>query len=202
MAGFVYLWINTKNGMKYIGSHRGDVSDTYIGSGTYFKRAYNKNSEYFERKILYVGDNFLEVEDYLLKKYNVANNKDYYNLKNDAIGGWAHCNNDLVLSKRAEAISKSKKGKVPACALRDKNGQNNPMYGKTHSKETKDKIASKRKGVANKKYPVIELTTGMYFEKVIDAANYYGVNPSTMSVLIRNERITRGKCKDKIFKYV
>jgi len=202
MSGFVYLWINTENGMKYIGSHKGDVNDSYIGSGVYFKRAYNKSPKNFERRILYVGDDFLDVEDSLLKKYDVANNNDYYNLKNDAIGGWQHCNNQSVLTKRSKAISKVKKGKAPSCASRDKNGNKNPMFGKTHSESTKKKIASKRKGVANKKYPVTELTTGMYFEKVLDAANYYGVTPSTMSVLIRNERITRGKCKDKIFKYV
>jgi hypothetical protein len=201
MIGFVYLWTNTENGMKYIGSHKGDVNDSYIGSGVYFRRAYNKNPKNFERQILYVGEDFLDVEDSLLNKYDVANNNDYYNLKNDAIGGWEHCNNDLIIAKRAKSVSKAKKGKAPSCASRNKNGDNNPMFGKTHSESTKKKIALKRKGVANKKYPVIELTTGMYFEKVLDAANYYGVTSSTMSVLIRNEKITKGKCKDKIFKY-
>jgi hypothetical protein len=54
MIGFVYLWTNTENGMKYIGSHKGDVNDSYIGSGVYFRRAYNKNPKKFERMLLII----------------------------------------------------------------------------------------------------------------------------------------------------
>lgn len=201
MNGFVYLWRNTENGMRYIGSHKGNTNDSYIGSGIYFQRAYNKNPDKFERTILYIGENFLEVEDELLKRYDVANNDSYYNLKNDAIGGWEHCNNDEIITKRGKSISKAKKGIAPSCSYRDKTGDNNPMYGKMHSDETKRKIAATRIGKANKKQPVIEITTGMKFDKVKDAAKYYGVSDSTMSVLVRNEIITRGKCKNKIFKY-
>jgi hypothetical protein len=202
MDGFVYLWENTKNNMKYIGSHKGNVNDNYIGSGVYFKRAYNKNPKDFNRIVLYVGEDFLEVEDKLLKIYNVDSDDNFYNLKNSAVGGWAHCNTDKIKIKRGKSLSKSKKGKVPTCALRDKNGQNNPMYGKTQSKETRENISNKMKGRVNRKKSIIELTTKMHFEKVSDAAKYYGVSTSTMSVLIRNEVINRGKCVNKIFKYV
>lgn len=202
MSGFVYLWKNTKNNKCYIGSHKGSIEDSYIGSGVYFSRAYNKSPKDFKRKILYIGKDFIKKEDELLKKYDVANNDNFYNLKNDAVGGWSHCNTKEVTLKRGKAISKSKKGIAPICSYVDKSGINNPMYGKKHSKNTKDKISASRIGKANRKQSVIEITTGMLFEKVKDAADYYGVKDSTMSVLIREKMITRGKCKNKIFKYV
>ena len=202
MNGFVYLWENKKNKKMYLGSHKGNVNDSYIGSGVYFKKAFEKAPENFNRTILYYGNKFREIEDALLKSVNAANNDKFYNLKNDAVGGWAHCQTKEIKEKRGKSISEVKKGKAPACSARDKSGRKNPMYGKKHSDVTKLKISEKRKGVANKKYPVIEITTGMRFEKVIDAAKYYGIASSTMSVLIRNKPITRGKCKNKIFQYV
>jgi group I intron endonuclease len=202
MSGFVYLWKNYKNNKMYLGSHLGKTNDGYVGSGVYFKRAYNKNPENFKRIILYTGSNFIEIEDFLLKFFDAANNDSFYNLKNDAIGGWEHCNTKEIKEKRGLSLSKAKKGKAPVCSSRDKSGINNPMYGKKHSNITKQKISEKRSGIANRKIPVIEITSGMYFEKVNDAAEYYGITSSTMSALIKNKRITKGKCKNKIFNYV
>ena len=202
MSGFVYLWENTKNNMKYIGSHKGNVNDNYIGSGVYFKRAYKKNPKDFNRIILYFGEDFLEVEDKLLKIYDVDNDDNFYNLKNSAVGGWEHCNTDEIKNKRGKSISNYRKGKRFHHLDYDKSGINNPMYGKTQSEETKEKISNKMKGRTNSKKSIIELTTKMHFEKVSEAAKYYGVSGSTMSVLVRNEAIKRGKCKNKIFKYV
>jgi len=134
MSGFVYLWENTKNNMRYIGSHKGSVNDKYIGSGVYFKRAYNKKPNDFQRTILYIGEDFIEVEDKLLKIYNVEKDSNYYNLKNSAIGGWEHCNTEEIKRKRGRSLSKSKKGKRYTHLDYDKSGINNPMYGKTHNK--------------------------------------------------------------------
>ena len=69
--------------MWYIGSHKGHRKD-YIGSGVYFKRAYDKNPSDFERKIIYTGDYdmCLIIEDLLLKFFNAKNNKNsYFNSK-------------------------------------------------------------------------------------------------------------------------
>lgn len=87
MTGFVYRWINRTNGMMYIGSHCGRIDDGYIGGGVYFIRAYNKNPNRFFREIVYQGDNYRAVEEKLLLKFDCANQKCYYNLKNSAIGG-------------------------------------------------------------------------------------------------------------------
>lgn len=87
MNGFVYRWVNLSNNMYYIGSHKGLPSDGYIGSGIYFKRAYKNNPSNFVRDVLYQGNNFRELEEFILEELDSANDKKSYNLKNSAIGG-------------------------------------------------------------------------------------------------------------------
>ena len=203
MSGFVYLWKNLENNKMYLGSHKGKTTDNYIGSGVYFKRAYEKNPEKFKRKILYVGKDFIEVENQLLKVFDLANNKMFYNLKNDAVGGWEHTHIDKkIIDKRSKAISNAKKGKVYSHLDYDKSGQNNPMYGKRHSEETKEKIRLKRIGKRNFSKKVLDVKDGVVFNSVKECAEKYNITESTMSVLIRNKEIKMGKCKGKIFRYV
>lgn len=205
MSGFVYKWADYSNDMYYVGSHKGYTDDGYIGSGTHFVRAYNKRTESFSREVLYVGEDYLELEEFILQELNAAGDDKSYNLKNSAIGGWEHTHtNEQIKQKRAKAISKSKKGKTYEFMFLDKSGGKNPMYGKKHSLEAKNKIAESRRGLCqnNVKKQVLELTSMRLFESVLEAAKNYGINQSTMSVLIRDEVIKRGKCKNKKFVYV
>ena len=55
MTGYVYRWNDNTNGMWYIGSHNGSRPN-YIGSGVYFKKAYNSRPESFSREIIYEGE--------------------------------------------------------------------------------------------------------------------------------------------------
>ena len=85
-SGFVYKWIDNSNGMYYIGCHKGSIDDGYIGSGTYFLKAYNKRPEAFERQVLYVGEDFAELEEFILIELNAAKDKESYNLVNACRG--------------------------------------------------------------------------------------------------------------------
>lgn len=87
IEGFVYKWIDSSNGMYYIGSHKGSMFDNYIGGGIYFKRAYNLRKESFNREVLYVGPHFRELEELILLTLDCESDKLSYNLKNAAIGG-------------------------------------------------------------------------------------------------------------------
>ena len=87
MQGFVYKWIDSSNGMYYIGSHKGTPNDRYIGSGIHFNRAYSKRPEVFSRDIIYQGKDFRELEEFILEELDAANDSMSYNLKNAAIGG-------------------------------------------------------------------------------------------------------------------
>lgn len=90
---FVYMWTNKRNGMRYIGSHKGSVDDGYIGSGVYFKRAYNKEPENFERHVLGFFNSIEEMklrEKEYLEEANAMNYEGFYNLTNLSGGGNLH----------------------------------------------------------------------------------------------------------------
>lgn len=99
--GFVYIWYDLKRKWFYIGSHKGTISDGYIGSNTRLKRAYKKRPHTFKRKIIeyYYGNvhkELLLLEQYYLDmmKYEELNLKEnidnkttrYYNIKPTASG--------------------------------------------------------------------------------------------------------------------
>lgn len=107
--GYVYEWTNISNGMKYIGSHYGSVEDYYTGSGKDFMKAYKRSPESFVMKVLeYIEKNdkklLLEVEKKWLDSVpNIKDHPGYYNLNNDAAGGFGYINNDHIV-KRANTL--------------------------------------------------------------------------------------------------
>ncbi len=87
-VGYVYRQTNLKNGMKYIGAHKGYVDDSYFGrytgSSKYFLEAveeFGRNN--FELEILELvyedEKNIWRAENFWLEKFDVANNPEYYN---------------------------------------------------------------------------------------------------------------------------
>jgi hypothetical protein len=108
--GFVYCWINSSNSKYYIGSHKGNTNDGYVGSGKIFKRAYKKRPDVFEREILYTGEYYREVEDLILKIFDVENDDKSYNLKAIGTGG---CSKGIKRSEETkDKMSKAKIGMV------------------------------------------------------------------------------------------
>lgn len=108
-TGFIYLWTNTTNGMKYLGKCWGDTASSYKGSGKYFKAAMLKYGEKsFVREILeYCNskDQLKEREQYWLTFYDAGTNPKFYNISSFAGGGHHGA---------------------------DYNGDKNPMWGKKH----------------------------------------------------------------------
>lgn len=167
--GFVYKWINTRNGKWYIGSHKGSVDDGYIGSGVIFKKAYKKYKEYFVREVIYTGLDFREVEELVLKTLGAASDRQSYNLRNISLGGdtsmyfteesirkmsdaWKKRDFSTPMPQEVrDKISKSLTGRIISDELRQKyseirSAEGNPFFGKQHTKETKRKISEKNKG--------------------------------------------------------
>ena len=206
MEGFVYEWTNTKNGMKYIGSHKGTIDDGYIGSGVYFLRSYNKEPNIFVRTIIYTGSNFRQVEEDILMELDVKNNPLYYNLKNTSIGGWEHAhNNEEIKLKRNTSISKSKKGRPRKTGINDlRFGEKNGMFGKKH-KDTSIKIIVDKAKQRDHKYlwkSVLLLPDNISFDNIHIAAEKLGLTQPTISHhLSKNETIKRGKLKGKKLEY-
>lgn len=146
MTGFVYRWTDSSNGMQYIGSHKGTPDDGYIGSGKWFMSAYTKRPKMFSREILYIGEDFRELEEFILTEIDAANNKEFYNLKNEAVGG-----NTFLGRKHTEEslrkMSKAQSGKTVSKETRQKISKT--LTGRKASKETKQKLSAARQGDKN-----------------------------------------------------
>lgn len=143
MTGFVYKWVDTSNGMYYIGCHKGDVNDGYIGSGTYFLKAYNKRPEAFVREVLYSGEHFAELEEFMLTELNASQDKQSYNLTNACRGQYEYT------SEIREKIGKAHKGKVTSEATKRK--MSLAAKGKPKSKEHRKAVAESLKGLTGAK---------------------------------------------------
>lgn len=167
MQGFVYRWTDSSNNMYYIGSHKGKADDGYIGSGVHFLRAYKKRPDSFNREILYIGENYRELEEFILEELDAANDRKSYNLKNSAIGGDTRSGkkNSPEHIKKVSDANKGKKlsestkekirqrnlGKKASKKTREKLskcriGEKNHFYGKTHTKEARRKISESKIG--------------------------------------------------------
>ena len=154
--GFIYQWTNIKNGKKYIGSHAGKPTDKYIGSGKFFRRAYNKYPELFERSIIeyiYESVDMVRIREqyYLDLVYDIVKNKDYYNVSPSASGGnlHGHLSSDRkkrIYRKANQAFVESMKNKTPEeqCILRKKKRQSWQIRKKNGIQRSKN-ISQKQK---------------------------------------------------------
>lgn len=188
MTGFVYLWENKINGKKYIGSHVGSVDDGYIGSGKIFNRAIEKYGiENFERKILeYVEDKstITEREQYYLDLYDAANNKEFYNLKPKAGGGWEYVNSNPEFAAK---MKKTNQG------LWSRYAHPKGMLGKHHNEENwkKTRTGWSRWANENLKRSVLQFDLDMNLirehESITAAAKSVNGNPSNIKYTIEGK---------------
>ena len=134
MEAFTYIWHNTTIGKKYIGYHKGNEYDGYICS--------SKNDEFwsdwknpnmiFEREITYRGDmkTAFEEEQFLLKDLK-ENSHLFYNLARQS---------NFIFTE--EVLQKMRN--------KDRSGERNGFYGKTHTEESK--LKSSKPGKENPMY--------------------------------------------------
>lgn len=130
MQYYIYMTTNTINGMKYIGKHYGELNDSYLGSGTKLKQDIDKyGKKNFTKSILFISNNEEEnckKEIEFIAAYNATKDPTFYNTHAGGSGG-----NTMAGFNELEKLAYSQK-------MRELNlGENNPMYGKNHSEETK-----------------------------------------------------------------
>lgn len=134
-----YKTINTKNGKYYYGSHSGISNDGYLGSGLALGEAivkYGKDSFIrYDLKIFETAIDMYRFEDRFLKLYNLAADKNCYNLKNAARGG-----NTIVNYTEEEIIEEYKKRAIKIKKSLKVYFDNNPKEPLTE--ETKKKISN------------------------------------------------------------
>jgi hypothetical protein len=157
--GFVYRWTDSSNGMYYVGSHCGSVDDGYIGSGKHFKYAYKKRPESFDREILYVGEDFLELEDLILKTLDSSNDEKSYNMINCA-----------VISHKDKKRSEDTRKK-----------QSEVRIGMKFSDQHRANISKALIGGCRRKQAIRDTQTGIEYKTIKECCDTLGLNKNSVN---------------------
>lgn len=159
------------NGQQYI--QREKILKPTITEGHYASISMHKNKK---SKVVMIhriiAETFLENPNNYPHVMHIDENK-YNNQVDNLQWGTAKENCNFPLHKRR--IAKSMSGKI---------GELNNFYGRTHTDETKKKIAEKRIGIyikgKNPRAKKVECE-GIIFDCIMDCAEYYSMHYSTMS---------------------
>ena len=170
--GFVYRWTDSTNGMYYIGCHKGNSGDGYIGSGTYFLKAYNKRPEAFSREVLYIGEHFAELEEFMLVELNASQDKQSYNLTNACRGQHEYT------SEIKEKISKAHKGKVTSESTKKK--MSLAAKGKKKSLAHRKALSEAVKGTCHAGHRLLDTTTNIEYQSLLNYCTKHNLNAPTV----------------------
>ena len=166
----IYLYIKTHNitGLKYFGKTTNTDYEAYKGSGTRWrnhikKHGYDVTTELYGAFADDDKDNCLAAALAFSIENNIVESTEWANLKLETLdGGWDHINS-LSLEERHKlccawnytksaeelAIISAKKARHKEDNFwwgKERSGELNPMFGKTHKDEAKEKISKANKG--------------------------------------------------------
>lgn len=205
----IYCIENKINHKKYIGQsihiHRRWSEHKYalnhnIHDNDYLQKSWNKYGlDNFEFRIIEICD--IDVldkkEDYYISLYNTFDKNYGYNL---ILGGESKREISEETREKLRQANKKRK-KYP-----DMSGENNPMFGRSHSEETKEKLRQLRLGQKSSEQTKIKLSQSRTGEKnsrcvpvycpelnesfwgAKEAYLKYGVNPNKISECINGKR--------------
>lgn len=157
----------------------------YIGKGK-GNRAFSKVRNKYWHKIAgkheyvveLVKENMTEVEAFKLEEDLIKSHNPRANicLGGGGVSGYKHGPEQL------EKLSKNARGR------------NNAFYGKSHTRESKEKIGKANKGrITNPKKPIECITTGEVFESVTEACNKYDITTGWLCAVLKGRlRHARG----------
>jgi len=92
--------------------------------------------------------------------------------------GWELGNNHTKNNTNRKGVKLSKETKQK---ISDNHAHHKPMLGKSHTKETKDKISKSNRGrVAHNKRPIINIKSGIVFPSKREAADSIGMKVRTL----------------------
>lgn len=177
--GFVYETTNNITGMKYIGKciyGRQNNWKSYLGSGTYLKRAINKyGKQNFSRIILedaYSDEELNCLEEKYIKELNAVEDTSYYNLKYTSIGG-----DITTFNPRREEIIEMRRQQMT--------GEGNHQYGKPKT----DKMIESVKKANSKKIEI----DGVVYGSSTEAAKSLKLPNSTICYRLDSENYSNYK---------
>ena len=148
---YIYITTNLINDKKYIGQHYGELNDSYFGSGTLIKEALKKyGKKNFKKEILEVCSSYEELniaERKWINYYNAVENVQFYNIAQGGFNSNPCAGRTLEEEQiRREKLSKASSGKNNYFYGKHFYKEQHPMYGKHHSKESKEKMRNAKAG--------------------------------------------------------
>lgn len=183
---FVYLHLNKINKKRYYGITAEQTPEIRWKKGyshnKHFFAAINKYGwDNFEHIVLYSNLNKQQAEEreaYLIALYETTNPEKGYNLTS---GGGLGVTKHNEESKKLMSIHSS--------------GKLNPMYGKHHSKETKEKIKQALQSHPNTSKKVLCVETNIIYNSTREAERKTGINHSCINqaALPNGKKKTAGK---------
>ena len=150
----IYKTTNLITGQSYIGKDSKNLN-SYLGSGTYLKRAIKKYGNHnFVKEILETCSTLQELaerERYWIAKYDACNSPNYYNIVPGGEGGDSithHPDRTNILKKISIGTSKGQMGRKHSKETIEKIRKSNLGIKKgAHNDEWKKLISSKLKGI-------------------------------------------------------
>lgn len=182
----VYMHINKINGKKYIGITQQNVKKRwqngygYINNPHFYLAIKKYGWGNFYHIILFdnlYAEQAYVIEAELIRKYKTQDDNYGYN---NCVGGDKGALGCTWSDEARHKFSQSRKGK------------DNPMYGKHHTFEARQKMSLclKQRKPTYKAVRCIELNK--IFKSLKDAAKWCGVNPSTLSSCLHGAQHTSG----------
>jgi hypothetical protein len=152
MTIYLYVKTHTKTGLKYLGQTSQSDPHKYPGSGTRWLHHLRKHGRDYSTEILKECQTKEELKEwglYYSNLWNIVKSDNWANLKHEEAGGGRQS------EESRRKIGLSSKGRVQSTEARKKNseknsGENNHMFGKTHTPEARAKISAAAK---NRKSP-------------------------------------------------
>lgn len=158
---FVYKTVNKINGKYYIGVHKGEEDDSYLGSGIALQKAIKKyGRENFERIIIKDFDDEEQAYEFEKKLVTeiVVRNSNTYNMTVGGKGGWYHVdssgeNNPMKnpetvgkITRKAKETRSKNPEKYAEIARKNLSVAQKNQVGRKRTEETKNKISQSNKG--------------------------------------------------------
>lgn len=191
--GIIYKITNTQNGMVYIGQT----------THTLRKRWRLHCSPSSTCSLIHKAITEYGKESFTIEQIDNADSREELNRKEIA---WIKKENSITpngynIDKGGYSIEYSEDSKKKMSENHaDVKGENNPMYGKHHSEETRKLIAERLAGKYTGKdsmnhRAVVNLDTGEKFETATEAAKTYGVTVSTLIKTCRGKQKRTANCR-------
>ena len=217
----IYYIENLKNGKRYIGQsidiyHRWEHHRSELNNGKhhndYLQKAWNKYGENnFEFVILELCDYDVldKKESFYINYYDTTNRDNGYNLKSGGQNGGTVFSDETRLKMKTSLKQYYENHPDRRERLREQTvlywsnpenrkrccGENNGMYGRTHSVEARQKISNSQRGRISPrrdKHNVRCIELNRIYIDAVSAAKDMGLSSSGILKVCRNERKTCG----------